>query len=106
MPKLKQYITKPIAKHYESEKEFSSACRRVFKGEGLKVLEQLLIDYNYHIPDSYSLHQTTYSKMSWEDFLKYRAAQKEVLSHLLFACNAEYEEVKQNETLTNEEDYD
>jgi hypothetical protein len=44
--------------------------------------------------------------MSWEDFLKYRAAQKEVLSHLLFATNAEYEEVKQSETLTNEEDYE
>ena len=107
MPKIRDYIRKPLTHHFESEREFSAACVRLFKtGEGKKVLEHLILDCDYHIPDSYSLHQAKYHAMTWRDFLTYRAGQKEVIAHLLFAYNADYELKESSQTLTNEEDYD
>lgn len=107
MPKIKDYIRKPIKQNYENERDFSQACVRLFKsGEGKEILEQLILDYDYHIPDSYSLYQAKYSGMSWRDFLTYRAGQKEAIAHLLFACNADYELKEKPETLTKGDDYD
>ena len=105
MRSIKEYIRIPIKEPFQTERDFAEACKDIFNTTGgKKVLEQLLLDYDYHIPDSYSLFQKKYSQFTWEDFLKYRAAQKEVLAHLLFGKNAEYD-LKQEETdlLTNEE---
>jgi hypothetical protein len=101
----KEYIRLPLEEYFKTERDFSLACRRVFSsGEGAKILGQLLKDYNYHLPDSPKLNQSLHPNLSYEDFLKYRAAQKEVLAHLLFGRNAEYSLVGKDESLINNED--
>jgi hypothetical protein len=89
--RIKSYIDKPIKAPFNTDRAYAQAIRKTFNEVlGQKVLEQTLIDYNYYLPDTPELHQQTKPQLSFQEFLLWRAAQKEVISTFIFGRVAEY----------------
>lgn len=77
-------IKQPFSNEYESAK----AIKKLFgSGLGAKVLDQLLLDMEYHKPD----------KPTTELMLAFDAGKKYCLNHILHAMSIQYDEAEREE---------
>lgn len=85
--RLKIFVPRVIKPPFSNEYESAKAVKKLYgSGLGAKVLDQLLLDMEYHKPD----------KPTTELMLAFNAGKKYPLNHILHAMSIQYEEVEED----------
>lgn len=86
--RLKIFVPRKIKAPFSNEQEAAKAIKNLFsKGLGAKVLDQLLLDLDYHIP----VKPDTAEAMAFNNGIKY------ALNHILHAISIDYEEIEEEQ---------